>query len=68
MARRSPDPVDGAPHGTLTGYTGHGCGCDDCRAAWRDWHRAYLREWRAKRHAAGLTVRGTVPVRKRRGV
>jgi hypothetical protein len=26
-------------HGSIGGYTNHGCRCDDCRAAWRDHRR-----------------------------
>lgn len=29
-----------ARHGTLTGYTGDKCRCDDCRAAWREYQRS----------------------------
>lgn len=27
------------PHGTLTRYTWHGCRCEDCRGAMRDYNR-----------------------------
>ena len=28
-------------HGTYSGYSNHGCRCNDCRAAHNDWHRQY---------------------------
>lgn len=31
-------------HGTLSGYTNHGCRCGDCRSAWN----AYQREYRLR--------------------
>jgi len=58
-------------HGTTTGYSKHRCKCDACRAAWRDYQRAYMhdhyhgrprtvstleaRHWIAKLCAAGWT-------------
>lgn len=36
-------------HGTAGGYTNHACRCDACRRAWNDYHRDYLRAYRARK-------------------
>lgn len=38
LAHRPNTPI---PHGTLGGYTNHGCRCDDCRRANRENQRTY---------------------------
>jgi hypothetical protein len=56
-------------HGTTTGYSRHRCRCDECRGAWRDYQRAYMRERyrgerrtvstaEARRRIACLTAQG----------
>lgn len=32
------------PHGTLGGYTNHGCRCDQCLEAHRDYQRNYMND------------------------
>jgi hypothetical protein len=39
------------PHGTASGYSYHGCRCDECRAAWA----RSKREWRARRRGSPTT-------------
>lgn len=34
-------------HGTVRGYVGDLCRCPDCRGAWRDYMRPYMRRRRA---------------------
>ncbi len=41
-------PNSKTTHGTTTMYAGYGCRCDDCRAAWRVYMRAYMARKRAK--------------------
>jgi len=39
-------------HGTTSAYTNHGCRCDLCREAWRDYKVPRNRAWSARRRAA----------------
>ena len=41
-------PGTAARHGTASRYVNHACRCDECRAAWREYHR----EWS---HKSGRT-------------
>ena len=38
-------------HGTVRGYVGDLCRCDDCRRAWADYMRPYMRRRRAATEA-----------------
>lgn len=38
----------GPTHGTVGGYTNHGCRCTECREAWRIYHA----DWRVRTRAA----------------
>jgi hypothetical protein len=51
--------------GTLGGYTNHACRGDACTQAQRTYNRRYQPGWRARRVAAGLTVRGAPRKAKR---
>jgi len=66
-------PGDGDPrHGTLHGYTGLRCDCDECKAANTEQHRRYMRShpeqrrksnarvkaWRAKQRRLAARARG----------
>jgi hypothetical protein len=44
MSDVAPGRVVPIPHGTYSGYTNHGCRCDECRQA----NSAYMREYRER--------------------
>ena len=38
-------------HGTVYGYRGRGCRCDECRKAWTDYRRPMVAAYRARKKA-----------------
>jgi len=46
------EPGDGDPrHGSTNGYANLNCRCGDCRAAWAEAHRDYMRRTAEQRKA-----------------
>jgi hypothetical protein len=57
MATRTKRKKREAWHGKITGYVYHKCRCDDCRAAWAEYHLDY-RKRRFKNGKAKCRVKG----------
>lgn len=41
------DPDD-PRHGTVNGYINRRCRCQECKDAWREYHRPYQERWRRR--------------------
>lgn len=36
-------------HGRASSYNNHGCRCDECKTAWRDYMRPRIKKYRQKK-------------------
>lgn len=43
-----PRKLEEIPHGTVSGYNWHRCRCELCRAAWTEYRRPKVREYRER--------------------
>lgn len=43
-------------HGRASSYNNHGCRCDECRAAWKDYMRPRIKKYRQDKKQAKLPV------------
>lgn len=44
-----PSKLARIPHGTMSGYSWHGCRCKRCKRAWADYRRDRVREYRQRK-------------------
>lgn len=47
-------------HGRASSYNNHGCRCEECRVAWRDYMRPRIKKYRQKKKQAKLPVQITL--------
>ena len=47
--RGKPLSPDDPRHGTVNGYINRGCRCEECRDAWREYHRPYGESYRRRK-------------------